>query len=73
MKMLLLAFAILLVGCNDPSPRSSNSDILKSVTYARDYRTNICFAVLRFSGYNTTGLSITTVPCEADVMGLINK
>jgi len=63
------AIAILVTACGVSTQNTSNNDvkdIVRSIKYAKDYRTGLCFAVIlsRSYGFNHVA-SITTVPCNA--------
>ena len=76
MKKLLFA-AILLAGCNSEigdrphdSYYSSCSEVINSVAYHKDVRTNLCYAVSDLGSQNAV---MAHVPCTPEVEGLIVK
>lgn len=69
MRFLLLG-CLALSGCGYDHYAIGYRDVTQpsNLHYVRDARTNLCFAVLNFQGYNTTGLSIAKVDCSPEVM-----
>lgn len=66
---LLLVCCLLLSGCYMAQPHKldqrDNSRVLTNITYIKDVRTEICYAVLGSDSYGShIEISITAVPCE---------
>lgn len=65
-----MAALLLLMGCS-PNPSKPSTEhaqrIVDKITYAKDQRTELCFAVVTVDQshpYSTGGVSITHVPCD---------
>ena len=69
-KMTLI-FAIALCGCRAPSQKDAKEGAERYLTYSRDSRTGLCFAV--YDAYSVEGLAFTSVPCTPDVLREIGK
>jgi hypothetical protein len=65
MRYAVLFLVVLVCGCDE---RVSNQRKTFDLTYTKDYRTGLCFAVLGL-GYNH-GV-VTNVPCSPEVEALI--
>ena len=64
----LLAF---LVGCFRPASIHEQEDIGSNITFFREPRSGLCFAVLKRSGEGSgTFFSIAHVPCESVPAGI---
>jgi len=70
-KLTLICFVIALVGCGAKTPDTALSP--EWLHYRQDQRTKLCFAILKFSGYNTEGMSISNVPCTPEVIAALEK
>lgn len=75
-KLLIIALMLsqILTSCGVNTSGNVNVDP-ENIQYFKDSRTNLCFGIVasRKSGsYETTGLGVTCVPCEA-VEHLLNK
>lgn len=74
---LLIAAALLVAGC-DVAPREVGSGEFdpSKVAYFKDRRTNVCFAVVSYSRFDTSGrqaggMSHTYVPCSPEIERLV--
>lgn len=74
--LLALGASVLLLAACDNASVKTEIDTSK-ITYARDARTNICFAVLGRGesavGVRAASFSMTTVPCSPEVMAQIAR
>jgi hypothetical protein len=43
------------------------SEAVHHLAYVKDSRTGLCFAVMKFSGYETQGIAVSYVPCTPEV------
>jgi hypothetical protein len=62
----LLAFSACSVEASK-TPKRVAQDIADNITYVRDARTGLCFAVIsarRTGSVSTTGLGLAQVPCD---------
>lgn len=70
-KIILLVSILVLFGCSvNPSELSPKyaKEMANKITYTRDDRTGLCFAVIASRKTGTasqSGLGMTVVPCEA--------
>jgi len=71
---------LFLTGCNIQSPVSVGSedakDVMDSLTYAKDPRTKLCFALVasrHAAAPGSNGFTITYVPCTPEVEARITK
>ncbi len=69
-RAVIILTVALLTGCGTVG---KVENVGSGLRYVRDERTHLCFAVLHFDGYNTTGLSISSVPCVPEVEALVGK
>lgn len=64
---LMLVVALALCGCTQPqtiNPGDGDNAISK-ITYSKDPKTGICFALLGSTGYSGyVIISLTTIPCD---------
>lgn len=72
MKILILSLLLFLSDCTKPDYVTSNDKFYGigdfEITYIKDTRTNVCFAMM---GSDTR--TITATPCTPEVEKLINK
>lgn len=55
---------------------AASQDLAESLTYVKDTRSNLCYAVVAVQKQNEfvqSGMSITYVPCTPEVLALIGK
>jgi hypothetical protein len=78
MGLIVILFGVMAACSQNPSKvsRDTAQDFMNNLTYFRDMRTNLCFAVVAsrrdFSTYQN-GLTMTYVPCSPEVDKLIGK
>ena len=72
-------FSVLLVGCTQTASTmtpASVSEMAQNLTYAKDPRTNLCFAAVasrHVTDVQQNGFTITYVPCTPEVEAQIQK
>lgn len=68
MKLALLIVLALCTGCVDTHPVESTDahEVVAQLRYSRDFRTNLCFAMVSSTSYGGSRVvSIANVPCAA--------
>lgn len=73
-KFVFLGLAVLLAGCTQVSTTDKNAavSVANQVTYVRDDRSDLCFAILSSKTYGGWySVSITNVACTDKVLALI--
>lgn len=67
----VLACAVILVSSCSPAARKAPVVETNMISYARDDRTDLCFAVYSYAEYAAKGMTMTHVPCTPAVLKMI--
>ena len=75
--LILIAAALSLMGCKvEPQEVGDGEFDPNKIAYFKDRRTNVCYAVVSYSRFDTTGrmaagMSHAAVPCSPEVERLV--
>lgn len=69
-KILIVLALIVLLVSNSCTYRTQfsekyNYEIIKNITYFKDQRTGLCFAIVSITAHSYSVTSITCVPCDS--------
>jgi hypothetical protein len=75
MTAVIVLLAVLLTGCQFAAPptASESAATSRAIRYFKDSRTGLCFAEVQSIVQLNEIVSIASVPCSPEVMGLIGR